>query len=48
MKLVPLEPLPWHHPDPFDRMLVTQSLEHGLTLVTVDEKMAAYAIQTFW
>ncbi len=29
--------LPWHHRDPFDRMLIAQALEHGLTIVTVDD-----------
>ena len=26
--------LPWHHADPFDRMLVAQAQEHGLTIAT--------------
>lgn len=31
--------LDWDHKDPFDRMLVAQALERGLTLVTADESM---------
>ena len=31
-----------HHRDPFDRILVCQSIEHGLQLVTVDPLMAKY------
>jgi len=34
--------LPWHHRDPFDRMLVAQSRVEHLTLLTVDERVAAY------
>jgi PIN domain nuclease of toxin-antitoxin system len=34
-----LEP---HHRDPFDRILVCQSIEHGLQLVTVDPVMTKY------
>jgi len=34
--------LPWHHRDPFDRMLVAQSRVEGLTLVTADRAVAAY------
>ncbi len=34
--------LPWHHRDPFDRMLVAQSVAEHLTLLTVDERVAAY------
>ena len=35
--------LPPIHRDPFDRMLVCQALEHGLTLVTDDPKIGFYA-----
>jgi len=34
--------LPPHHKDPFDRMLVAQALEEGLTLVTHDRRLALY------
>ena len=28
--------LPWVHGDPFDRLLVAQAIEEGLTLLTAD------------
>lgn len=31
--------LDWDHKDPFDRMLVAQARERGLTIVTADESM---------
>lgn len=34
--------LPWHHRDPFDRMLAAQAQVEGLTLLTADPVMAAY------
>jgi PIN domain nuclease of toxin-antitoxin system len=37
-----LATLPAAHRDPFDRMLVCQAIEHGLTVVTVDLVFAAY------
>ena len=37
-----LATLPSVHRDPFDRMLVCQALEHGLTVVTVDPVFRAY------
>ncbi len=40
--------LPFHHKDPFDRMLVCQAIEHGLTLLTPDPKLAAYAATVVW
>jgi PIN domain nuclease of toxin-antitoxin system len=37
-----LASLPAVHRDPFDRMLVCQAMELGLTIVTVDPVFAAY------
>jgi PIN domain nuclease of toxin-antitoxin system len=34
--------LPWHHRDPFDRMLVAQAQVERLTLLSVDEDLPAY------
>ncbi|RLC90166.1 MAG: type II toxin-antitoxin system VapC family toxin [Chloroflexi bacterium] len=36
--------LPPIHRDPFDRMLICQALEHGLTVVTVDVAIRAYPV----
>ncbi|HWI00939.1 MAG TPA: type II toxin-antitoxin system VapC family toxin [Propionibacteriaceae bacterium] len=36
--------LPWHHRDPFDRMLVAHARVEGLIVVTVDPAFAAYDI----
>lgn len=36
--------LPFHHNDPFDRMLVAQATVEGLTLVTADGALAAYGV----
>jgi len=37
-----LASLPWHHRDPFDRMLLAQAVSEGLTLLTADRALAAY------
>ena len=34
--------LPWHHRDPFDRMLIAQAQVEKLALLTADEALAAY------
>lgn len=36
--------LPWHHRDPFDRLLIAQALEGGYTIVTHDEAFARYGV----
>ena len=42
--LAHLANLPSLHRDPFDRLLVAQALQHGLTLVTVDDAVRAYPV----
>jgi PIN domain nuclease of toxin-antitoxin system len=36
--------LPYHHRDPFDRLLVAQSLEHGLAFCSRDTHFEEYGI----
>jgi PIN domain nuclease of toxin-antitoxin system len=43
-----LAALPVHHIDPFDRMLVAQSLVEGLTLVTHDKTFELYTVRVLW
>jgi len=40
--------LPFHHRDPFDRLLVAQALEEGLPLLSADKILSAYGIQRLW
>jgi PIN domain nuclease of toxin-antitoxin system len=43
-----IEELPVHHRDPFDRMLVAQSLEEKLPLVTADQVFERYSVEVIW
>ena len=43
-----LRRLPALHSDPFDRMLVCQAIEHGMTLVTPDRLIAQYPVRIAW
>lgn len=40
--------LPWHHRDPFDRMLVAQAGVEGAVLVSADEALGAYDVEVHW
>lgn len=40
--------LPWHHRDPFDRLLVAQALVEQLPLVTGDPALRAYGVPIVW
>ena len=43
-----LDSLPWHHRDPFDRLLIAQSLEEGIPLMTSDDWVEDYRLRTIW
>ena len=38
--------LPRHHDDPFDRMLMAQAIQERLTLLTRDQRMNPYGVDT--
>jgi PIN domain nuclease of toxin-antitoxin system len=40
--------LPWHHRDPFDRLLIAQSWVERLTIVTDDAMMRKYPVDVLW
>lgn len=37
-----VDTLPWHHKDPFDRLLVAQARAAGMKLLSVDPQVNAY------
>ncbi|MBV8999733.1 MAG: type II toxin-antitoxin system VapC family toxin [Solirubrobacterales bacterium] len=43
-----VERLPWHHRDPFDRLLVAQASVERCALVTADRRLRKYPIETVW
>ena len=40
--------LPFHHRDPFDRLLVAQSIVDDFTIVTRDTEFSDYSIKVLW
>ncbi len=43
-----IQTLPLHHRDPFDRILIAQSLTDNLPILTVDSNFAHYPIAVIW
>ncbi len=43
-----LSELPFHHKDPFDRILIIQSITNGLTLISKEKHFAEYGIRLLW
>ena len=43
-----LRDLPLHHYDPFDRLLIVQALEEGLTILTADRQFEMYRVPVVW
>jgi PIN domain nuclease of toxin-antitoxin system len=43
-----VESLPLHHRDPFDRLLIAQSIEEGWPIITADPWFARYPVKVIW
>ncbi len=43
-----VERLPFHHRDPFDRLIAAQALYEGLPLITSDATFDAYGVTRVW
>ncbi len=43
-----LSQLPFHHKDPFDRLLIAQAIYENLPLMSVDNAFSAYPVQGVW
>jgi PIN domain nuclease of toxin-antitoxin system len=43
-----LRDLPRHHSDPFDRLLIAQALDEGLTILTSDRAFELYRVPVVW
>jgi PIN domain nuclease of toxin-antitoxin system len=54
--VLPIEPrhtawlidMPFHHKDPFDRMVIAQALGEGIPLVSTDRQLDAYGVRRLW
>ena len=40
--------LPWHDKDPWDRLLVAQSLNDDIPIVSADERLERYGAKVIW
>lgn len=43
-----VENLPFHHRDPFDRLIVSQAKAERMTLITADQALSVYGIRCLW
>jgi PIN domain nuclease of toxin-antitoxin system len=43
-----VEHLPWHHRDPFDRMLVAQATVEKAVIVSADAALRPYGVELIW
>lgn len=56
MNLLPISPahlalvarLPFHHRDPFDRLILAQSLVENIPVISVNSSFNSYGIQQIW
>jgi PIN domain nuclease of toxin-antitoxin system len=40
--------MPFHHRDPFDRMLIAQGLHEGISILSSDEAFDVYGVTRLW
>jgi PIN domain nuclease of toxin-antitoxin system len=43
-----VEKLPFHHRDPFDRLLIAQAMMEKLVIVSADKAFAKYEVKVLW
>jgi len=43
-----LSTLPFHHRDPFDRLLIAQALTEAVPLISADKLLDAYSVNRYW
>jgi PIN domain nuclease of toxin-antitoxin system len=43
-----LSALPFHHKDPFDRLLIAQAKAENLTIISADQHFGAYPVRVLW
>lgn len=46
--LLVLAQLPLHHRDPFDRLLIAQSITEPMPLISADQMLDAYGVSRLW
>jgi PIN domain nuclease of toxin-antitoxin system len=46
--ILALDKLPFHHKDPFDRLIIAQSIVENFTIVTLDPEFPAYPAKLLW
>jgi len=40
--------LPWHHRDPFDRLLMAQAISECMSILSADKQMWTYDVSVVW
>jgi PIN domain nuclease of toxin-antitoxin system len=44
----PVETLPYHHRDPFDRLLISTAIAEDMTFLSADENVPKYSVSWLW
>jgi PIN domain nuclease of toxin-antitoxin system len=40
--------MPFHHRDPFDRLLTAQAMEESMPIISADAQLDRYGVKRFW
>jgi PIN domain nuclease of toxin-antitoxin system len=43
-----LADIPFHHRDPFDRLLISQAITESMSIVSIDDQFSHYPLEIIW
>jgi PIN domain nuclease of toxin-antitoxin system len=46
--ILALEKLPWHHRNPFDRIIISQSMKENIPILSANEELDFYSVTRIW
>jgi PIN domain nuclease of toxin-antitoxin system len=46
--ILTLSQLPFHHKDPFDRLIIAQAISNGFSIISKDKNFGNYPINLIW
>ena len=46
--ILALQGLPFHHKDPFDRLLIVQTMTEDMTIISIESIFDQYGVKRIW
>ena len=46
--IIKIEKLPFHHRDPFDRLIISQGMVEDIPIISSDDRFDSYPVKRIW